>query len=79
MNPPITYGFPSQKPIGAESILTSPFRSFLIDRYRKPPEHIYPAALNDCVKATKYFMKNGRTYGIEPTRIALAGGFSKYT
>ena len=53
--------------------------SFPIHRYRKPPEHIYPAAFNDCVRATQYFLKEGKTYGIEPTRIALMGWCCKLT
>ena len=41
--------------------------------YRKAPEHIYPAGLNDALKATKYFMRNARKFGVDATRIAIGG------
>ncbi|KAI0230657.1 Neutral cholesterol ester hydrolase 1 [Lamellibrachia satsuma] len=44
--------------------------------YRKAPEHIYPAGLNDALKATKYFMRNARKFGVDATRIAIGGDSS---
>lgn len=41
--------------------------------YRKAPEHPFPAALNDCVSATKYVYENCETLGIDRSRISVCG------
>ncbi|KAK2148846.1 hypothetical protein NP493_3127g00000 [Ridgeia piscesae] len=44
--------------------------------YRLAPEHVFPAPLNDCVKATRYFMANAERFGVDVNRIAVAGDSS---
>ena len=46
---------------------------FISTRYRLAPEHPYPAPLDDCLAATIEFMKTAKHYGVDPTRIAVAG------
>ena len=41
--------------------------------YRLSPEHVFPAGLDDCVTATKYFMANAERFGVDKDRIAVAG------
>ncbi|NXO59408.1 ADCL4 protein, partial [Aramus guarauna] len=41
--------------------------------YRLAPEHKYPAAYEDCLNATIYFMKNIEHYGVDPARIIVCG------
>lgn len=41
--------------------------------YRLAPEHIFPAAFDDCLAVTAFLLKHARTYGIDPSRIAVAG------
>ncbi|XP_071160137.1 neutral cholesterol ester hydrolase 1-like [Mytilus edulis] len=41
--------------------------------YRLAPEHVFPAAFDDCVKATKYFMKNAAVFGVDSSKIGVAG------
>ncbi|XP_066271176.1 neutral cholesterol ester hydrolase 1-like [Branchiostoma lanceolatum] len=41
--------------------------------YRLAPEHKFPAGLNDCVTATKYFLRHARRYNVDPFRIGIAG------
>ncbi|XP_052104185.1 arylacetamide deacetylase-like [Mytilus californianus] len=41
--------------------------------YRKAPEHIFPAAFDDCVKATLYLLQKGKDHGVDTKRIGLAG------
>ena len=36
---------------------------------------MYPAAFDDCLKATMYLMGEAKTYDIDPTKIVLAGAF----
>lgn len=46
---------------------------FSID-YRKPPEHPFPAATNDCLTVYKFLLKKISYYmDIEPKNIYLAG------
>ncbi|CAH1253348.1 NCEH1 [Branchiostoma lanceolatum] len=44
--------------------------------YRLAPEHKFPAGLNDCVTATKYFLRHARRYNVDPSRIGIAGASS---
>ena len=41
--------------------------------YRRAPEHRFPAALDDCVAATRWAMGQARRLRIEPSRAALVG------
>ncbi|NXD70603.1 ADCL4 protein, partial [Eolophus roseicapillus] len=41
--------------------------------YRLAPEHKYPAAYEDCLNATVYFMKNAEHYGVDPANTAVCG------
>ncbi|KAL5004086.1 hypothetical protein ScPMuIL_017542 [Solemya velum] len=41
--------------------------------YRRSPEHVFPAAHNDCVTATKYFLRNAAKFGVDPKRVGVAG------
>jgi len=44
--------------------------------YRLAPEYVFPAAFEDSVKATKYFLINAAKFHVDPDRIAVAGNFS---
>ncbi|XP_060075026.1 neutral cholesterol ester hydrolase 1-like [Ylistrum balloti] len=41
--------------------------------YRLSPEHLFPVPLDDCVTATKYIMRNGKTLGVDSSRVAVIG------
>jgi acetyl esterase len=41
--------------------------------YRLAPEHIFPAALEDCQAVLRYLVRNGRTLGIDPSKLVVAG------
>ncbi|XP_042335487.1 arylacetamide deacetylase-like 3 [Sceloporus undulatus] len=41
--------------------------------YRLAPEHTYPAPLNDCLAAATHFLKAADDYGVDRTRIIVAG------
>jgi len=48
----------------------------IIYSYRLAPEHLFPAAFEDCLAATKYFIKNAAQFNVDPNRIALGGNVS---
>jgi acetyl esterase len=41
--------------------------------YRRPPEHPFPAAPEDCYAATRYVAEHPREFGIDPMRLGVAG------
>ncbi|CAH7443613.1 arylacetamide deacetylase-like 4 family member 1 [Phodopus roborovskii] len=41
--------------------------------YRKLPDHHHPSALLDCLNATIHFLKDLKTYGVDPTRVVVSG------
>ncbi len=41
--------------------------------YRLSPEHRYPTPLNDCIAALTHVHANPAAYGVDPTRLAVAG------
>ena len=41
--------------------------------YRKANGDPFPSALEDCIKATTWFLRNAETYKVDPNRIAIVG------
>ncbi|MCS3838945.1 acetyl esterase [Pseudomonas sp. JAI111] len=44
--------------------------------YARPPEHEFPAALDDCCAATQWVAEQGHSLGLDSSRMAVAGGGS---
>ena len=42
-------------------------------RYRRAPEHPYPAAADDCTTATLYMLRHAKDYHVDANRIAVMG------
>ena len=42
-------------------------------RYRKLPDHHHPTAYHDCLNATVHFLKELKTYGVDPARVVVSG------
>uniref|UniRef100_H0VGF3 Alpha/beta hydrolase fold-3 domain-containing protein n=1 Tax=Cavia porcellus TaxID=10141 RepID=H0VGF3_CAVPO len=41
--------------------------------YRKAPDYHYPTIYQDCLNATIHFLKDSRTYGVEPSQVIICG------
>ncbi|MEX3985033.1 alpha/beta hydrolase [Paraburkholderia sp. EG287A] len=41
--------------------------------YRLAPEHVFPAAFDDCLAAWRHLQAHGNAYGIDPSRLVVAG------
>ena len=41
--------------------------------YRLAPEHVFPAAFDDCLAAWRYLQKQGDAWGIDALRVVVAG------
>jgi acetyl esterase/lipase len=41
--------------------------------YRLAPEFPYPAAIDDCLEAWQWFVRNAESMGVDPRRIVIAG------
>lgn len=44
--------------------------------YARPPEHVFPAAVEDCCAATQWVVDKGPVINLDPSRMAVAGGGS---
>ncbi|GAB1287560.1 AADACL2 family member 3 [Apodemus speciosus] len=46
--------------------------------YRLAPQHLFPAALEDCIFVIKFFLQDKvlAKYGVDPTRICISGDSS---
>ena len=42
-------------------------------RYRKAPQHVFPAAYKDCLAVTRYVVKNAQSLGVRRDAIIVAG------
>lgn len=41
--------------------------------FRRAPEHLHPAQLDDSETALGYFMRNAQKWNVDPHRILLSG------
>ncbi|XP_072180637.1 neutral cholesterol ester hydrolase 1-like [Diadema setosum] len=41
--------------------------------YRLAPDHVFPAAFEDSLTATKFFLNHARDYGVDPSRVVVGG------
>ncbi|KAL1776260.1 arylacetamide deacetylase-like 4 [Sigmodon hispidus] len=41
--------------------------------YRQLPDHHHPSTLHDCLNATIHFLKDLKTYGVDPARVLISG------
>ena len=45
----------------------------LYSSYRLAPENLFPAAVVDSVKVSRYFIDNAENYGVDGKRIGIRG------
>jgi acetyl esterase/lipase len=55
-----------------EPLSKAGFAWFTVD-YRLAPQHPYPAAIDDVVKAVRFIQAHAREYRVDPKRIAISG------
>lgn len=41
--------------------------------YRRAPEHVFPAAADDCLRTYEWVQREAESLGVDPSRVALAG------
>jgi acetyl esterase len=41
--------------------------------YRMAPEHVFPAAVNDCLSVTKFVFDNAASLGVDASKVAVGG------
>ena len=47
--------------------------SCFFHRYRLAPGDKFPALFDDCITATRYLLRNAKDFGVDASRIAVAG------
>ena len=47
--------------------------NIILNSYRRPPVHVFPAAIDDTLESVTHIMDNADMYGIDVKRIAIMG------